>query len=107
MIKYNLHDSLIEKIDYFTADRRVEIQIELCNWQQDGYKDSDPEIIGVYMIFDEVEKYELSLKSYEFCGNEILEVIEMDDNTMKIVFLTDDNAETIIIKAKRISFRNG
>lgn len=86
MIKYNLHDSLIEKIDYFAADRRVEIQIELCNWQQDGYKHSDLEIIGVYMIFDEVEKYELSLKSYEFCGNEILEVIEMDDNTMKIVF---------------------
>ena len=105
MIKYDLHDSLIESVHYFADQKRVEIQIELCNWRQIGYKDSDPEILDVSMIFDGVEKYELSLSDHVFCGNKILHVTEEGDNTIEIIFLTDVNPETITIKAQEISFR--
>ena len=104
MIKYNLHDSLIEKVDYLADNRRVEIRIELCNWQQSGYRDSEPEMLSIDMIFEEVERYELSLENYVFCSDEILNVVELDDQTIKIIFLTENGAEEMIIKAKKVSY---
>ncbi|MCM1045530.1 MAG: hypothetical protein NC417_08455 [Candidatus Gastranaerophilales bacterium] len=55
------------------------------------------------IIFDGVERYELSLCDYVFCGNEILHVYKMDEHTVKIVFLTDHDVETMVIKAKEVS----
>lgn len=104
MIKYNLHDSLIEKVNYFSNKKRLEISIKLCNWQQPSYKDSDPEMIEILMVFEEVEKYKLSIGCYEFDSNEILDVVCMDDRTTKVVFLTENDAETLTVTADNLSF---
>lgn len=104
MIKYNLHDSLIEKVNYFSNKKRLEISIKLCNWQQPSYKDSDPEMIEILMVFEEVEKYKLSIDCYEFDSNEILDVVCVDDRTTKVVFLTENDAETLTVTADNLSF---
>ena len=104
MFKYNLHDSLIEKVDYSADCKDIIVRIQLCNWKQSNYVESDPEMLSLCMIFHEVEKYELSIDGYKFCSNEILDVIEVGDHTLKIVFLTEDNVATIEIRAKRVSY---
>ena len=40
---YNLHDSLLEKVEYDSEKKIVEIMIDFCYWQQTGYNDNDPE----------------------------------------------------------------
>lgn len=104
MIKYNLHDSLIEKVNYFNNKKRLEISIKLCNWQQPSYKDSDPEMIEILMVFEEVEMFKLSIDCYEFDSNEILDVVCVDDRTTKVVFLTENDAETLTVTADKLSF---
>lgn len=47
MIKYGLHDSLIERVDYFADSDRLEVRIELCNWKQRGYNVSEPEMPNI------------------------------------------------------------
>lgn len=37
-MKYDLHDSLIERADYFPGTGRAELKIRLCNWRQSGYR---------------------------------------------------------------------
>ena len=37
MLKYDLHDSLIEQVVYQDVHRRVEMRVKLCNWGQSGY----------------------------------------------------------------------
>ena len=104
MMKYDLHDSLIEKVIYFADERRLEMKIELCNWQQNGYKDSDPEMRNICIAFEGVEKYELSVGNYEFNSDEILDVVEIDNKTIKIVFLTENDAETLIVASEQIKY---
>lgn len=86
MLKYNFHDSLIEDVNYIPNEAKLEIKIKLCNWMQSDYKDSDPEMLTMHMIFDGVEKFEMSTENYVFNSNEILDVIELDDRTVKIIF---------------------
>lgn len=102
-MKYNFHDSLIEKADYLFSEKKVEIIIELCNWQQTDYKDSDPEMLTICMVFDGVEKYEISIENYKFDSNEILDFVELDDRTTKIVFLAENDAATITVVAGTVS----
>lgn len=104
MIKYIFHDSLIETVNYFSDEKRLEIGIELCNWLQKDYNDSDPETLNICMIFEEVDIYELSIKNYKFNTNEILDVIYMGNNTIKIIFLTENDAETIVVTSKKIRY---
>jgi hypothetical protein len=104
MRKYDLHDSLIEEVDYYGDKKSLEIRIELCNWKQSDYKDTDPEMLNMCITFEGVEKYELSVDNYRFNSNEILEVAYDGELITKIVFLTQDDAETIIVLAKSVSY---
>jgi len=37
-------------------------------------------------------------------SNEILDVIELDDRTVKIIFLTENDVKTIIVTAERVDY---
>ena len=103
MIKYDLHDSLIEKVNYFDDKKRLEIDIQLCNWRQPDYKASEPELLRMLMVFEGVKAFELSGKDYDFDSDEILDVIYLDDKTVKIVFLTEQDAGTLTVTAEKVN----
>jgi len=67
---------------------------------QSDYKDSDPEMLTMHMIFDGVEKFEMSTENYVFNSNEILDVIELDDRTVKIIFLTEMMLKQLSLQPK-------
>ncbi|MDR2493464.1 MAG: hypothetical protein LBD25_08430 [Coriobacteriales bacterium] len=102
MLKYDLHDSLIESVVFNAESKSLEIAIELCNWRQPDYQSGDPEMLCMRIIFEGVEKYELSIDDFEFDSNEILEVTYDDDRPTVLAFLTEQDAETIRIKAKSV-----
>lgn len=103
-LKYNLHDSLIEELNYNKDENRLEIKIELCNWKQIEYKDTEPELVDIRIVFDDIQQYEISVSNFIFDSNEILDVLNIDKNTIKIVFMAENDAETIIISAKNIYY---
>lgn len=103
-LKYNLHDSLIEDVQYIQNEKRIEMKIELCNWMQSGYKDTEPELVGVRILFDEVKHYEISVQNFKFDSNEILDVLDINENTLKIVFMAEKDVETILISSDKVTY---
>ncbi|MGG1763930.1 hypothetical protein ABDH58_14710, partial [Parageobacillus toebii] len=41
---YVLHDSFVEDIKYLINENKLELVIELCNWKQKFYTDTEPEM---------------------------------------------------------------
>ena len=80
MIKYNLHDSLIESVNYDFQNKILDITIDLCNWLQDNYIESEPENIIIHMIFSDVINFDTKFLNFNFNSNEIFDVIEINDN---------------------------
>ena len=102
--EYYLHDSLIEEVLFLPDERRVEIRIELCNWLQQGYRESEPGMLDVCLVFEEVEGFSLSNEGYVFDYDEILEVREADDGAITIAYLAAGDVATIFIKGERVLF---
>ena len=55
--KYYFHDSLINKIDYYKENERLEFTIGLCYWAQEWYKEGDPELMEIRLIFEGINEY--------------------------------------------------
>ncbi|MCL2137838.1 MAG: hypothetical protein FWH40_10060 [Coriobacteriia bacterium] len=102
--EYYLHDSLIDGVLFLPDEKRVEIRIELCNWMQPGFCETDPETLEVCMVFEGVEEFSLSLAGYVFDYDEILEVRGADDGTIVIAYLATRDVATISIKGERVMF---
>jgi len=103
-IKYNLHDSLIESVVHDAINNNVIITIDLCNWLQSNYVEEEPENKIVHMIFEKIKQFDVRFEFYNFDSNEILEVIDIDDRTIKIVFMGKDDVDSIVISADNVKF---
>ena len=53
--KYNLHDSLLEKLEISKDNRTVTLTVDFCYWQQNEYTQGEPETGMVKAVFTEVE----------------------------------------------------
>ena len=53
-IKYNLHDSLIESFRFDPFSKTAFLEIDLCNWMQDGYEENEPESKTITIVFYDV-----------------------------------------------------
>ena len=83
--KYNLHDSLLEKIIVNADTKAIILHVDFCYWLQDSYKDGSPET-GMIKItfnnatFDEYKPLQLNsnsiLQSAANSSNEFLLTIE-------------------------------
>lgn len=66
---YNLHDSVAEALRFVPAEQLLTMNLELCNFMQQSFREGDPEIIGGQLTFRGVDKVEavpdLSLFSME------------------------------------------
>jgi len=108
--RYNLHDSLVENIKYLQEKRQVVLEIELCNWKQDSYRDSDPEMTLMSLLFHDVDKCEISPDSGTYDSDEILEieVVQGSNNTdseaIKIILRGNDDVKILQIQANDVEW---
>ena len=65
LTRFDFHDSLIESIEYYEESNKVTIEIDFCNWKQEGYRDEDEETTMMYLSFEDVtecwEAFRLSI----------------------------------------------
>ncbi len=84
---YNLHDSLIEKVDYDEKNKIVTIIIDFCYWQQVGYTDDMPETGIIVVDFKNVSKFIFT--SYQINSDEIIDVTYDETNGLSLILMND------------------
>ena len=109
--KYDLHDSLIENIKYLQHEKKLMIEIELCNWKQSSYHDGEPEMLKMLIGFTGVKKYWIDPETMAFQSDEILETILIKGDTegseaIKIVLNGEKDIKIIEIFADEVKVEN-
>lgn len=56
--KYYFHDSMITNINYLAGEKILIILMDLCNWAQENYKEGEPELLKLEIIFEGIEEYD-------------------------------------------------
>ncbi len=101
--RYNLHDSLLERIVFDEAKKTAELTIDFCCWQQPDYKENDPETGLVTLLFVDITK--LDRDEHSISSDEIVQCTCLDDNTLALQVRSDmtGNCHTIVISAGAVS----
>lgn len=103
-IKFNFHDSIIENIDYIHNKKELKLKIYLCNRKQKDYRNGDPEMIKLYLIFHDVKSFKTESSKDVYINGEIIEVKQIDSNTLKFIVLSDTDTKNITISAREVSY---
>ncbi len=77
LTRFDFHDSLIESIEYYEESNKVTIEIDFCNWKQEGYRDEDEETTMMYLSFEDVTDFIVPKVSHN--SDEILEFNILED----------------------------
>lgn len=82
--KINFHDSFVNKIIF--SNGIVVMNITLCMWKQEGYKEGDPELKEVDITFFDVKNYKWSSnKREEEIDYDTIIEIKVEDNKVEII----------------------
>ncbi|CAG7648203.1 hypothetical protein PAESOLCIP111_05551 [Paenibacillus solanacearum] len=104
----NLHDSLVNSISL--GESELEIELELCNWKQEGFQETEEEMLLCQLNFFEVRNLHLEPVNFSFDSNEILEVqIESVDDArepekIRIVLSGGEDVVIIAFEANEVIF---
>lgn len=98
---YNLHDSLLEKIDYDEKAATVKLYVDFCYWLQNSYTDEMPETGNIVIKFSECE--DLQYNPYRINNDEISKVISNNENEIVLTVFNDLSEKYIEIKIKASS----
>ncbi len=85
--KYNLHDSLLEKVDYDEKNKSVKLEIDFCYWQQLDYTDDMPETWIITIEFIGVNKFDFT--PYQINSDEIVEISHNEKNEIALTVMND------------------
>jgi hypothetical protein len=105
--KYYLHDSLVEDIRYLQDEKKLKLEIELCNWRQPSYQDGEPEILKLDFIFTDVTKFEMEPETMLFESDEILEISStitdvFGNEAIKMVLRGEEEVKIVNIIANEV-----
>lgn len=101
--RYDLHDSVIEDIEYISREMKLVITIELCRWRQLFYKSDEPEMETGLIVFLGVTYFQVEPNPLLIDSNEILDAsFAPSENIVKIVFTNSDDIGIIMVKANSV-----
>jgi hypothetical protein len=52
-----LHDSVVDRLEYLPQEQKLILSIDLCNYMQEGYQESEPEHISGKLTFTGVNDF--------------------------------------------------
>ena len=87
LAEYDFHDSLLEEVLYDKHGKKVLLRIDLCNWKQSWYNESDEETSMISMVFHNVS--DVVLPEHRLNSDEIIEFELLGDNGVRIVVFND------------------
>jgi len=101
---YNLHDSIVEGLAYNEIERKIIVSLELCNWKQSFYSETEPELQMGVLIFTGIDFYQTEPSLLPINSNEILDVQLLastpKSERVKIVLTGDDDVRIVVIQAE-------
>ncbi len=96
----NFHDSNVIELLY--ENNIVKLKLDLCMWQQKGYKEGDSEQKEILLVFNAVEDYIWdSLKTEKDIDYDTILDMSYIDGIIKIVLL-DDEISIITFKCNEV-----
>ncbi|MFD1136550.1 hypothetical protein [Paenibacillus urinalis] len=102
---YDLHDSVVEDVEYWINEKKVQMKVELCLWKQSNYEDTEPEMQEGMLIFSDVDKFQIEPSSFLFNSNEILDIKIQDENgEVEIILTGSKDVGVIRILARNITW---
>lgn len=88
----NFHDSCVNKIVF--SNEVVVMNLDLCMWQQKEYKESQPELMEVDVIFFDVTNYNWdSDKSEEEIDYDTIIEIKVEGNKIEVILEDEEVLE--------------
>lgn len=88
----NFNDSFVNKIVF--SDGMVVMNIDLCMWKQKGYKEGNPELEEVDVIFRGVTNYKWSSnKSEGEIDYDTIIEIKVEDNKIEVILEDEEVLE--------------
>lgn len=110
--KYCLHDSSIEFASF--NDGKLVLDIQLCNWAQDDYKEGEPEIVLATFVINNVDKVdnlekvlinnEICVTNVGFNSYEIVLRSVFDSNVFIVKIYTNKNTDISLEKVIDIDY---
>lgn len=106
---HNLFDSLVEKLEYDEVNKQLKIMLELCQWKQSYYVETEPEMQLGIIIFSDVKNYKTEPELFNLDSSEILEVgllpFSGDGERIKIVLNGLDDVIVLYIQSNEVEWR--
>ncbi|MNJ49847.1 hypothetical protein D3C77_451020 [compost metagenome] len=106
---YTLFDSLVEDLEYNEAKKQLKMTLELCQWKQSFYVETEPEMQLGILIFSDVTFYKPEPHLFDLDSSEILEVVVLpfdgEGERIKIVLNCLDDVVVLNIQSNEIEWK--
>ncbi|KAA9002079.1 hypothetical protein F4V43_13540 [Paenibacillus spiritus] len=98
-----MHDNIVEDIEYLLNENKVQIKLDLCQWKQANYDESEPEMQAGVLTFTDVGSFQIEPPKFMINSNEILEVKVQDDKgNIEIILAGNDDVGKVCIVAQDV-----
>jgi hypothetical protein len=103
---FDLHDSVVENIEYLLNENKVQIRLDLCQWKQANYDESESEMQAGILTFTDVGSFQIEPLKFMINSNEILEVKVQDDKgNIEIILAGNDDVGKVCIVAQDVYWK--
>lgn len=106
---YTLFDSLVEDLEYDEVKKQLRMTLELCQWKQSFYIETEPEMQLGILIFSDVAFYKTEPQLFNLDSSEILEVdllpFEGKGERIKIVLNGLDDVIVLNIQSSEVEWK--
>lgn len=108
MATYDLHDSVVENIEYLPYEKKVLITLELCQWKQADYDEFESEMQEGILSFTDVESFTIEPFSFLINSSEILKAKIYDQRrSIEIILMGDHDVGKVSIVAQAVYWEKG
>ncbi|MCC3378526.1 MULTISPECIES: hypothetical protein [Paenibacillus] len=106
---YTLFDSLVEDLEYDEVKKQLRMTLELCQWKQSFYIETEPEMQLGILIFSDVAFYKTEPQLFNLDSSEILEVdllpFEGKGERIKMVLNGLDDVIVLNIQSSEVEWK--
>jgi len=106
---YTLFDSLVEDLEFDEVKKQLRMTLELCQWKQSFYVETEPEMQLGILVFSDVSFYKTEPHLFDLDSSEILEVdvlpFDGEGERIKIVLNGLDDVIILNIQSNGIEWK--
>ncbi|SEO13685.1 hypothetical protein [Paenibacillus sp. OV219] len=100
---FDLHDSIVESVEYLLNENKVLIKLELCRWKQANFDEFESEMQEGVLTFTDVDSFQIEPPSFLLNSNEVLDIkVHHESRSIEIILTGTDDVGKVSVIAKDI-----